>query len=191
MGNAGPRRAVFLDRDGVLNEAVVRGGRPFPPAALGDVAILPGVPESCASLKQAGALLFCVTNQPDVARRTARRDAVEAINHHLGETLGLDAVAACFHDDADNCVCRKPGPGMILELAARFRVDPALSVMVGDRWRDVEAGRRAGCRTVFIDRGYDERQPGGADLRCASLRDATPWIIDLFSREEPQWTSPA
>lgn len=174
------KKAVFLDRDGVLNAAVLRQGRPFPPAGIGEVEIIAGVAEACASMKQAGALLFCVTNQPDVARGTARREDVDAISAHLKRALALDDVATCFHDDGDNCDCRKPGPGMILDLAARHDVDPAASVMVGDRWRDVESGRRAGCRTVFIDYGYDEKQPANADLTCGSLAEAAPWIVEFL-----------
>jgi D-glycero-D-manno-heptose 1,7-bisphosphate phosphatase len=171
------RRAVFLDRDGVLNRAVVRGNRPFPPSSVGEVEVIAGVADACNALRKAGALLLCVTNQPDVARGAANRQHVEAINDHLQRTLGLDAVTACFHDDKDDCACRKPKPGMLLELAARYNVDLERSVMVGDRWRDIEAGVRAGCRTVFVDYGYDEDRPAKADFESGSLAEALPWIL--------------
>src|SRR5215469_16245282 len=114
------KKAVFLDRDGVLNKAVVRAGRPYPPASVEEVELVPGVPEACAALHAAGALLFCVTNQPDVARGTARREDVAAINQHLQRKLGLDDMATCCHDDEDGCECRKPRPGMLIDLARRY-----------------------------------------------------------------------
>jgi D-glycero-D-manno-heptose 1,7-bisphosphate phosphatase len=162
----------------VLNKAVVREGRPYPPASVEEVELVPGAPEACAALHAAGALLFCVTNQPDVARGTARREDVAAINHHLVQKLGLDDVATCYHDDKDGCACRKPRPGMLIDLAMRHTIELQHSVMVGDRWRDIEAGKRAGCRTVFVDYGYREGRPAAADHTCTSLFEALPWILD-------------
>jgi D-glycero-D-manno-heptose 1,7-bisphosphate phosphatase len=174
---AAPRRAVFLDRDGVLNEAVVVGGRPHPPDSVADLVLTPGVEEACAELRGAGFLLIVVTNQPDIARRTRDRATVDAINDELCRRLGLDDVLVCPHDDEDGCPCRKPRPGLLLEAAARWGVPLAESVMVGDRWRDVDAGRSAGCRTVLLARDYDERPAASADLVTGTLHDAVPWII--------------
>jgi len=171
-----PRRAVFLDRDGVLNRAIVRTGRPYPPRSMDEVQILPGVEEACRRLHAAGFLLIMVTNQPDVASGTQTRVAVDAMNAALRARLALDDVRVCPHDDADDCPCRKPRPGLLCAAAREWHVDLAASVMVGDRWRDIEAGRAAGCRTVFIDYGYAERRPGGEDVVVASLIDAVPWI---------------
>lgn len=172
-----PRRAVFLDRDGVLNRAVVVGGRPYPPCCPEDVYLLDGVREACAELRTAGWHLIVVTNQPDIARGTTSRADVEAINSVLRDWVELDAVLVCPHDDIDVCLCRKPAPGLLREAASRFGISLADSVMVGDRWRDIEAGRRAGCRTVFIEAGYSERVPSAADLTVASLSEAVPWIV--------------
>ncbi len=166
------RRAVFLDRDGVLNRAIVRSGRPHPPAAPDEVEILPRVPEALERLKAAGFLLIVVTNQPDVARGTARRETVEAINDVLARTLPIDEFRVCYHDSADGCECRKPRPGMLVEAARAWEIDLGSSWMVGDRWRDVEAGQRAGCRTIFVDWGYAEEQPSAYDHRVGSLWEA-------------------
>src|SRR5262249_9621500 len=153
---------------------VMRDGRPFPPSSAQEVEIVPGSHEACITLRAAGALLFCVTNQPDVARGTARQEDVSAINNRLKDELGLDEVAVCYHDDEDGCSCRKPKPGMLIDLATRHFVELAASVMVGDRWRDIEVGRRAGCRTVFIDGRYAEDRPIGADIERGSLSEALP-----------------
>jgi D-glycero-D-manno-heptose 1,7-bisphosphate phosphatase len=178
------RRAVFLDRDGVLNEPVVVAGRPLPPDSVADLVLTAGVKEACAALRRAGFLLILVTNQPDIARGTRDPAAVDAINDDLRRRLGLDDVLVCPHDDDDGCACRKPLPGMILEGAARWGVDLRGSVMVGDRWRDIEAGLRAGCGTVLLWREYDERPAEGADLVAGTLAEAVPWILERRSLVE-------
>jgi D-glycero-D-manno-heptose 1,7-bisphosphate phosphatase len=171
------RRAVFLDRDGVLNAAVARGGRPHPPASAAELVVLPGVPEALARLRAAGFLLVVCTNQPDVARGAATLASVEAIHARLRAALPLDDVRCCLHDDADGCACRKPAPGLLLAAARDWGVDLARSYMVGDRWRDVAAGAAAGCRTVFVDLGWAERRPDRCDARVASLPEAADWIL--------------
>ena len=170
-------RAVFLDRDGVINRAVVRGGKPFPPAGLGELEILPDVREALDQLKAAGFVLVVVSNQPDVARGTTARETVEAINAKLAESLPLDDFRMCYHDDADGCDCRKPRPGLLLTAARDHGVNLGASFMVGDRWRDIEAGRSAGCTTLFIDYGYDEPQPEACDYRVKSLVEAAQIIL--------------
>jgi D-glycero-D-manno-heptose 1,7-bisphosphate phosphatase len=169
--------AVFLDRDGVLNEAVVRDGRPYPPATADAVRLLPGVEAACEQLAGAGLRLIVVTNQPDIARGTLDPGELEAIHARLQEALPLDEVVVCPHDDADGCVCRKPQPGMILQAAERWDLDLGRSVTVGDRWRDVAAGRAAGTRTVHVDRHYAEPAPEGPDLTVSELEESVRWII--------------
>jgi D-glycero-D-manno-heptose 1,7-bisphosphate phosphatase len=176
------RRAVFLDRDGVLNRAIVRDGRPYPPASLEEFEVLPGVAEAVRRLHDAGFLLVGATNQPDVARGTQTREAVEAMNDRLLNTMPIAAILVCY-EDGDDCPRRKPNPGLLLEAADTYAIDLAASYIVGDRWRDVEAGRRAGCRTVFIDRGYRERRPDPpADHDAAELTDAADWILNDSGR---------
>jgi D-glycero-D-manno-heptose 1,7-bisphosphate phosphatase len=171
------RPCVFLDRDGILNEAVVRQGRPYPPSSVEELRILPGVPESCAHLSGAGFALVVVTNQPDVARGTTDLAQVDEIHASLRHQVSIDAVYLCPHDDADGCGCRKPRPGLLMQAATDLDLDLAQSYMVGDRWRDIEAGQQAGCRTVFVDRGYDEKRPVAPDAIVASLPDAEAWIM--------------
>jgi D-glycero-D-manno-heptose 1,7-bisphosphate phosphatase len=171
------RRAVFLDRDGVIIRPIVRDGRPYPPATVDAVDILPGVAEGLARLRDAGFLLVVVTNQPDVARGTQRRDVVDAIHAQLASTLPIDEFRVCAHDDGDACSCRKPKPGLLEDAARAAGIDLAASFMVGDRWRDIEAGRAAGCRTIFIDYHYDEPRPRDPDVIVQSFPDAVDWIL--------------
>ena len=171
------QRAVYLDRDGVLNRAVVRDGRPYPPASLAELEILPGVPEALVRLRSAGFRLVVVTNQPDVARGTTSRREVEAINDRIRGGMHIDEFRTCYHDAADGCDCRKPAPGAILAAAHAHGIDLGASFMVGDRWRDVQAGQRAGCRTVFIDYGYAEPRPEQADFTVSGLPEAAQIIL--------------
>ncbi|MGD1237803.1 D-glycero-alpha-D-manno-heptose-1,7-bisphosphate 7-phosphatase [Mycobacterium seoulense] len=172
----GLRAAVFLDRDGVLNEVDLCNGTPHPPAGVEQLRLLPGVAEACHRLRDQGFVLVVVTNQPDIARGKQTHDEVDRMHGLLRSRLPLDEIVVCAHDDADDCRCRKPRPGMILDAAARLGLDLAASVCVGDRWRDVEAAKRAGVTAIFIDRAYGERRPTEADAVVASLLDAVEFI---------------
>ena len=171
-------RAVFLDRDGVLNEAILREGRPYPPASVEELRLVPDAAQALAQLKAAGFELIVVTNQPDVARGTQSRAAVEAMNAVLSAALPIDEFCVCFHGDAGGCNCRKPKPGLLKDAAMRRGIDLRRSFMIGDRWRDIDAGAAAGCRTILIDRQYSERGPEHVpDCRVPSLSAAVSWIL--------------
>jgi D-glycero-D-manno-heptose 1,7-bisphosphate phosphatase len=171
-------RAVFLDRDGVINANLERNGKPVAPTSLAEFRILPGVEDAASRLKAAGFLLVIITNQPDVATGVTPQAECEAMHAEIRDRLPIDDIMVCFHVDADNCVCRKPKPGMILEAAAKHGIDLAASYMVGDRWRDVRAGQAAGCTTIFIDYGYRQDQPAKPDKVVHSLREAADFIAD-------------
>ena len=172
------KRAVFLDRDGVINRPVVRDGKPYPPATVAEFELLSGVDEACVELKAAGFLLVVATNQPDVGRGTQRREDVEAMHAKMCAALSLDRVEVCYDPgQGQPSEFRKPAPGMLLRAARELGIDLAQSWMVGDRWRDIDCGAAAGCRTVFIDYGYDEQLRATPDFRAASLRDAVPLIL--------------
>jgi len=170
-------RAVFLDRDGVLNANMERDGRPVAPTSLSEFRLLPGVEDATRRLKAAGFLLVVVTNQPDVATGRTAIATVEAMHAELRRLLPLDDIKACFHVDADRCACRKPKPGLILEAAAQWNIDLPASFMVGDRWSDVQAGRAAGCYTVKIERGYSNERPSRPDAVVGSLAAAVRHIL--------------
>ena len=175
------RRAVFLDRDGVINRAVVRAGKPYPPRNLACLEVLPGVFQALQALREAGWLLIVVTNQPDVARGTASRADVEAIHEHLSHILPIDEFRTCYHDSHDGCDCRKPLPGALVAAGHDHGIDLSASWMVGDRWRDIEAGQRAGCKTFFIDYGYAEPRPAQIDAIVGSLQEAAHIILGATS----------
>jgi D-glycero-D-manno-heptose 1,7-bisphosphate phosphatase len=172
------KRAVFLDRDGVINQALLRDRKPYPPSGIDELKIVEGAAEALRDLKQAGFLLIVVTNQPDIARGTRSRATVDAIHQALREALPLDDFFVCPHDDADHCDCRKPLPGLLLRAAEKYEIDMSRSFMVGDRWRDVDAGASAGCATVWIDYGYREKRPAAEpSVKVVSIRAAADWIL--------------
>jgi D-glycero-D-manno-heptose 1,7-bisphosphate phosphatase len=175
-------RAVFLDRDGVINRPLIRAGRPYPPATLDEFEILPGVREACQLLKKLGFLLVVATNQPDVGRGTLAREAVETIHSGLLQQLPIDRVMTCFHGGAaygDPCECRKPQPGMLFQAAETLKINLAKSFMIGDRWRDVDCGFNAGCQTIFIDWGYEEELKRDPHFRAHDLLGAAQLIEQL------------
>ena len=178
------RPAVFLDRDGTLNVAVVRDGRPFPPQHLDEFRLFPDAAEACARLAAAGYVLIVVTNQPDVGRGTQSREVVEAMHAKLQQLIPqIRHIETCYAagnthaPDEPSDPRRKPEPGMLLDAARDLGLDLARSWMVGDRWRDIDCGQRAGVRTVFIDFGYDEklRTPPGFTVR--SITEAADVIL--------------
>ena len=174
----GPVKAIFLDRDGVLNVMYFTDGVPRPPDGLRELVIYPDVPEALRRLKEAGYVLLVVTNQPDVARGVTTIEQVNEINATMRAQLPLDDFFVCPHDNAHKCDCRKPRPGMVLEAAARYNVELSRSFMVGDRWRDMDCGSAAGVRTVLIDRGYKEQAPVKApDYVADGLGAAAEWIL--------------
>ena len=175
------RRAVFLDRDGVINRSVVRDGKPYPPATLKEFVYLPGVEDCIKQLRAAGYLVIVVTNQPDVATGTQSREVVDSMHAKLYQDKLCDDIKVCYHIDEDGCDCRKPKSGMLLEAAREWGISLEESFMVGDRWRDVEAGKFAGCFTYFIDYQYQEKVPDRPDEIVTSLEDAGRRILQKFN----------
>ena len=176
MGNCSLNRAVFLDRDGVINEVQLRNGRPYPPDSFEDLKIFKDVPESLKKLKTLGFQLIVVTNQPDVGRGTQKKEIVECINDYLLKELNIDAFYVCWHGYDGECNCRKPLPGLLLKAAKERKIDLKQSFMIGDRWRDIDAGHAAGCRTIFIDRNYEESLQIHPEITLESISEASDWV---------------
>ncbi len=170
------RPAVFLDRDGVLNEVVRRGGRPESPRSLTELRICDDAPAAVARLQRSGFPIFVVSNQPDVARGRLGTGVLEALTAAIGAAVPVDAWRYCVHDDADACACRKPKPGMLLALAEEWGVDLERSYLVADSWKDMQAGSAAGCRTILLRRDYNVDATGGDEVR--NLTEAADLILE-------------
>lgn len=178
------KRAVFLDRDGVLNRALIRDGKPYAPSSLAEFELLPGVEEACRRLKDAGFLLVVATNQPDVGRGTMKRETVEEIHRHLAGLLPLDRIEVSYDSGKEQppSEFRKPRPGMLQRAARELGIELRRSFMVGDRWRDIDCGHAAGCVTFLIDYQYDEPLRQSPNYRVKSLVEAADMILDLPGR---------
>jgi D-glycero-D-manno-heptose 1,7-bisphosphate phosphatase len=175
------RRAVFLDRDGVLNRPVVRNGQPHPPSRVEDFELYDDVADGCARLKAAEFLLVVISNQPDVGRGTQSREVIEAMHMKMQSALpSLDRIEICYHAGeryGEPCDCRKPRPGMIWRAAAELKIDLGASYVIGDRWRDIDCARAAGCRAIFIERGYAESLHEAPDFTVANFGDAVNVLL--------------
>jgi D-glycero-D-manno-heptose 1,7-bisphosphate phosphatase len=175
--NPGGLKAVILDRDGVINAVTLVGGVPQPPRGLRDLQVLPGVPNAIKRLRNAGFLVFCLTNQPEISRGTVKEEDVAQISDYLTSDLGILEVFVCHHDDKDGCHCRKPKPGGINYFVEKYSLDQSQCFMVGDRWRDIDAGINAGCRTIFIENSYAEKKPSNQDFSVKSLDEGVKIIL--------------
>jgi D-glycero-D-manno-heptose 1,7-bisphosphate phosphatase len=178
------RPAVFLDRDGTLNVQVIRDGKPYPPRNVDEFRLFPGVPEACAQLAAAGYVLVVATNQPDVGRGTQSQAVVEAMHAKLQQLVpAIARVEVSYHPGREHAPHlpadprRKPEPGMLLDAARDLGLDLARSWMIGDRWRDIDCGKRAGVRTVFIDFGYAEELRAAPDFTVHSFTEAAAVIL--------------
>ena len=171
-----PQRTVFLDRDGVINKTVFRDGRPTSPRNLAEFEIDDSVKESLKRLRAAGFKLFVVTNQPDIARGLMPRESLRLMTGRIMATLEVDEVRVCPHDDRDGCGCRKPKPGMLVDLAREHGVELSESYLIGDSWKDTLAASAAGCRSIILDRPYNQGAP--ATCRVANLAKAVELILD-------------
>ena len=176
------KKAIFLDRDGVINKAIVKNGLPTPPNLLDELKILPGVKESILKLKKLNFVCIIVTNQPDVSRGKINKNTVIKINNFLKKKIKLDDIFVCYHDDKDNCNCRKPKPGLLLQAGKKWNVDFKKSFMIGDRWRDIQSGEKAGCKTIYLDYNYRDKKPKNPDFVTDTLLNAVFFIEKLQNK---------
>ena len=172
------KSAVFFDRDGVINQVNRDANLPYPPKCIEDLKIIDGVEELIKLLREAKYLSIIITNQPDVARKKTDKKIVEGINKKIINLLPIDAIYTCYHDNEDNCECRKPKAGSILKAAKEYNIDLKSSYMIGDRWKDIAAGETAGCKTIYIDYKYNEKQPKNYDFKINSIKDIERIILN-------------
>jgi D-glycero-D-manno-heptose 1,7-bisphosphate phosphatase len=186
-------RAVFLDRDGVLNAPVVRDGKPYPPQTLAEFLIYPEAAEACALLRKQGFLLVVVTNQPDVGRGTQSMEVVEAMHKQLQQFIpAIQWIEVCTapDDKSPDAYRRKPAPGMVLDAAKALDIDVSRSYLVGDRWRDIECGHAAGCVTFFIERQYQEELRSSPHHYVTDLMEAARIILSFEPASEASVIQP-
>lgn len=177
------RPAVFVDRDGVLNRTLVVAGKPYAPRRLADFRLLPFVAAGVESLRAAGFRVLVVTNQPDIGNGLVDPAVVEAMHARLRARLAVDEVLVCPHSQDAGCACRKPKPGLLIQAAARWSVDLQRSYMIGDRASDVIAGQAAGCFTIYVRRGYAEKEPQSYTERANSFAHAARIILRRAHQE--------
>ena len=170
------KKAIFLDRDGVINKIFIKNNLPFSPATFNQLEILPNVKESILRLKKLNFVCLVVTNQPDVFRGKIEKKTVIKMNNYLKYEIRLDDIFVCYHDDHDSCKCRKPNPGLLLDACKKWDINLKKSYMIGDRWKDIEAGKCAGCKTIFIDCNYKEAKPRHSDFTTDSLLNSVHLI---------------
>ena len=180
------KKAVFLDRDGVINEAFIKNGQPSSPNSLDELKILPGVKESILRLKKLNFICLVVTNQPDVPRGKIKKNTVIKMNNYLKKVIELDDILVCYHDEKDNCNCRKPKPGLLLQACKKWNVDFKKSFMIGDRWKDIQAGENVGCKTIYLDYSYKDIKPKNSDFVTDTLLNATYIIEKIYNRKLKQ-----
>jgi D-glycero-D-manno-heptose 1,7-bisphosphate phosphatase len=171
------KKAIFLDRDGVINQTVFKMGKPRAPYNLEEFKFIPGVEEAVRKFKDRGYLIIVVTNQADAARGWVKKKQVDLVNEHVRFNLHVDSIKVCFHTEFDTCLCRKPKPGMLLEAAAEFDIDLNSSYMVGDRMIDVEAGVTAGCTSILVGPGDETGSSTEPHHVCEDLLMASRWIL--------------
>jgi D-glycero-D-manno-heptose 1,7-bisphosphate phosphatase len=178
-------RAVYLDRDGVLNEVAGDGLASRPPRMVEDLRIVAGAEAAIERLRRAGFSLIVVTNQPDVARGTLALDDAVEITKVIVDRLELDGAYVCPHDNPDRCPCRKPKPGMLDRAARDWGIDQTASWLIGDRWVDIAAGLGAGVRTVLIEQPFSWSSAGGStppdglvpEFSVPSISDAAEMVL--------------
>ena len=144
-----------------------------------EMEILPGVHDGIKLLKHAGFKLIVITNQPDVSRGTTDIEIVKTLNNYILTELSVDEIITCFHDDSDNCSCRKPKPGMIYESEKKWNIDLDISFLIGDRWRDIETAKNTDITTILIDYQYDEKRVN-ADFECTNFEEAVNFILKIY-----------
>ncbi|OGW44937.1 MAG: hypothetical protein A2Y66_02105 [Nitrospirae bacterium RBG_13_41_22] len=168
-------RAVFLDRDGVINKVIFRDGHPASPRNLKEFVLNDGIRQAIRKLKDFGFRIIVVSNQPDVARGEITQGLLDLVTQRMRWEIPIDDVYICPHDDIHQCSCRKPKPGMLFKAAYQWEIDLSSSFLIGDTWKDIEAGKAAGCKTILLNAPYN--QDVHCDFRVKLLAEAVDIIV--------------
>jgi D-glycero-D-manno-heptose 1,7-bisphosphate phosphatase len=164
-------KAVFLDRDGIVNRALIINKKPYPPLSVSDTFPIKEISELIKSWHDKGYLVIVITNQPDVANHLVEKSEVDKINRYLKSLVGFDDIFVCYHSEKDNCDCRKPKVGLFKQAKEKYNIAFSKSWMIGDRKKDIDAGKKIGCQTIFVDYDYDEKKPKNFDYTVESVKE--------------------
>jgi len=170
-------KAVFLDRDGVINKPIIIDGKSYAPRLLKDFKIFPKVKSDVKKLKDKGFKVLVITNQPDIGNKLLKKSTLKEMHSILKAKVPLDKIYFCPHTRNDRCKCRKPKPGMIIKASNELKIDLKESYVVGDRKIDIDAGIKAGCKTIFVNNNYYEKKPTKQKKNVKSLHDAVKYIL--------------
>ncbi len=173
------KKCIFLDRDGVINRSNVKNGKPYAPLRFENFIFLPKVKKSIHQLKKLGFLVILITNQPDISKKKLKISTLDKMNDKIYRNLDVDDIFFCIHSSEDNCNCRKPKTGMLLESQKKYNINLNKSFMIGDRKKDIDSGIKAGCKTIFINRNYNEERPTRQNYTTTSLYKAVEYIKKL------------
>jgi len=157
MNNKLTNKAVFLDRDGIINHVVYHKGinKPSSPWNIKEFRLIKGIEKPLEEISKMGFLIFIVSNQPDISRGNIKKGVNDEINRKILGKFPIKEIKICPHDDKDNCNCRKPKPGMITELSKKWNIDLKKSFLIGDSWKDIKAAENAGVKSILIIRDYN------------------------------------
>ena len=150
-------KAIFLDRDGVINKVILKNNKPYSPLLFKDFVINEQIPNLLEFLKMKGFLLIVITNQPEIKRKNLKYTELNQMHEFIKSHLKVDAIYCCDHDDDDGCSCRKPDIGLFKKAQKDFNISNKISYMIGDRYKDMIAAKNFGCKSVLINKNYDEK----------------------------------
>jgi len=161
-------KALFLDRDGIINEVVFREKKHVSPRTFKEFKLKKGIQKFLQKVKKSGFLTIIVTNQPDIARGLMKPDELKKMHNFIEKELPIDEIFCCPHNDSDNCSCRKPKPGMLIESAKKWQIDLKNSFIVGDSRKDMDAGKNAGCKTILWQTNYNQKTQSDFKIKTFS-----------------------
>ena len=169
-------KAVFLDRDGVINKPTIIKNKSYAPTKVKDFRLYPNVAKFCKMLKKKKFLLIVITNQPDYKKKKISINILHQMHERLKKKIKFDDIYISLSSNSKNFF-KKPNPGMLLEAKKKYNISFKKSYLIGDRFSDIEVARNVGCKAIFIDRKYDELKPSYQIKNTKSFEEAAKFIL--------------
>lgn len=176
------KRAVFIERDGILNEVQAGPNHPISPMTMEEFRVNEKAKIPIKKLKDAGFVLIVTTNQPGISRGYQSRRDLDYMHDHLRRNFPVDDILVCAHEESDECPCRKPRPGLLIESAFKWQINLDQSYVISDKWQDAEAARTAGCTSLLLKSPWIGQ--GHHDFVLPSLKEIANKIITLRGEME-------